>query len=95
MAEFHERFTRFQSGLTPQLSSEAVVSVPTSEEFHHSNLRFTQYERPVSRAVRLGKKLTKEKQSLRKESNDTDIFVGCSPSLRGRCRQDDKICSSE
>lgn len=48
MADLNERSVCFQYELTPQLSSEAVVSVPTSEEFHHSNLRFTQYERPVS-----------------------------------------------
>lgn len=48
MADFNERSVCFQSELTPQLSSEAVVSIPTSEEFHYSNLRFTQYERPVS-----------------------------------------------
>lgn len=48
MAGFQEESIRFQSELTPQLSSGAIVSVPASEEFHHSNLRFTQYERPVS-----------------------------------------------
>lgn len=36
-----------QSQLRSRLSPDAVVSLPSSEEFKHSNLRFTEYERPV------------------------------------------------
>lgn len=36
-----------QNELVPQLSGEAVLHFPDSEGFSKSNLRFTEYERPV------------------------------------------------
>jgi hypothetical protein len=33
--------------LSPMLSSTDLVSFPSSAEFESSNLRFTEYERPV------------------------------------------------
>ena len=33
--------------LSPMLSSTDLVSFPSSTEFQSSNLRFTEYERPV------------------------------------------------
>lgn len=37
-----------QAELRSRLSAEAVVSLATSDDFASSNLRFTDYERPVS-----------------------------------------------
>lgn len=42
-----EKAREIERELRPLLSAQATISVPSSESFAQSNLRFTEYERPV------------------------------------------------
>lgn len=48
MADTDDLTVVLQAELKSRLSSAAEVFLQTSDEFENSNLRFTEYERPVS-----------------------------------------------
>ncbi|KAK7616400.1 hypothetical protein IWX50DRAFT_649908 [Phyllosticta citricarpa] len=47
VAELEAQRAELQSKLAPKLSAGAIIAFPSSDEFESSNLRFTEYERPV------------------------------------------------
>lgn len=51
MADTDDLSLMLQADLRPRLSSTAEVFLHASDEFANSNLRFTEYERPVSRRL--------------------------------------------
>lgn len=47
MASLDEKSREIEAELRPLLSANATISIPSTESFTQSNLRFTEYERPV------------------------------------------------
>lgn len=57
--EIHERALQLQSELSPKLSAGAALHLPSSEGFSKSNLRFTEYSRPVRARLQTVKSKTR------------------------------------